>query len=140
MIAGRKTFQHRRRLDRGYLMQKLLGFLRERETPAFTILTILNDAADQLPKTARAEEAQLRADIQGKAANSRRTEPQELGCVPGSRSRAAGSDFPPECDNLNFARSSGGRCQHERSITPSSQWPQCWLASQGRIETYGALS
>jgi len=32
------------------------------------ILTILKDAADQLPKSARADEAQLLADIQRKAA------------------------------------------------------------------------
>ena len=81
MIAGRKIYQHRSRLDRGYIMQKLLEFLRDRQTPAATILTILKDAADQLPATARAEEAQLLADIQRKAANSRRSEPQELGTL-----------------------------------------------------------
>ena len=52
MIAGRKIYQHRSRLDRGYIMQKLLEFLRDRQTPAATILTILKDAADQLPATA----------------------------------------------------------------------------------------
>ncbi|MBS0206745.1 MAG: hypothetical protein JSS49_28045 [Planctomycetes bacterium] len=41
-------------LDRGYVMQKLLEFLRNRETPAATILTTLKQAADQLPKTAKA--------------------------------------------------------------------------------------
>lgn len=81
MVAGRKIYQHRSRLDRGYVMQKLLEFLRVRETPAATILTILKQAADQLPKTARADEAQLLADIQRKAANSRRAEPQELGAL-----------------------------------------------------------
>ncbi|MFO1045037.1 MAG: hypothetical protein U0941_24955 [Planctomycetaceae bacterium] len=81
MIAGRKIYQHRSRLDRGYIMQKLLEFLRDRQTPAATILTILKDAADQLPTTARAEVAQLLADIQRKAANSRRSEPQELGSL-----------------------------------------------------------
>ncbi|MFO1044076.1 MAG: hypothetical protein U0941_20015 [Planctomycetaceae bacterium] len=59
----------------------MLEFLRDRQTPAATILTILKDAADQLPTTARAEEAQLLADIQRKAANSRRSEPQELGSL-----------------------------------------------------------
>ncbi|MFO1044913.1 MAG: hypothetical protein U0941_24325 [Planctomycetaceae bacterium] len=34
-----------------------------------------------MPTTARAEEAQLLADIQRKAANSRRSEPQELGSL-----------------------------------------------------------
>lgn len=81
MVAGRKIYQHRSRLDRGYVMQKLLEFLRERQTPAATILTTLKDAADQLPKTAKAEEAQLMSDIQRKAVNSRRQEPQELGAL-----------------------------------------------------------
>ena len=81
MVAGRKIFQHRSRLDRGYVMQKLLEFMRERETPAAMILIALKDAADQLPMTARADEAQLLADIQRKAANSRRSEPQELGTL-----------------------------------------------------------
>lgn len=81
MVAGRKIFQHPSRLERGYVMQKLLEFLRERQTPAKVILTILKDAADQLPQTAKAEEAQLISDIQRKAANSRRTEPQELGAL-----------------------------------------------------------
>ena len=81
MVAGRKIFQHRSRLDRGYIMQKLLEFLRDRETPSQTMLSILKDAADQLPMTARSDEAQLLADIQRKAANSRRTEPQELGTL-----------------------------------------------------------
>jgi hypothetical protein len=81
MVAGRQIFQHRSRLDRGYVMDKLLEFLRDRDTPPHTILTILKDAADQLPKTAKADEAQLLADIQRKAANSRRSEPQELGAL-----------------------------------------------------------
>jgi transposase len=81
MVAGRKIYQHPSRLDRGYVMQKLLEFLRERETPATTILTILKGAADQLPMTARPDEAQLLSDIQRKAINSRRSEPQELGAL-----------------------------------------------------------
>lgn len=81
MVAGRKIYQHRSRLDRGYVMQKLLEFLRERQTPAATILTTLKDAADQLPKTAKAEEAQVMSDIHRKAVNSRRQEPQELGAL-----------------------------------------------------------
>jgi len=72
MVAGRKIYQHRSRLDRGYFMQKLLDFLRDRQAPAATILTTLKDAADQLPKTAKAEEAQLLSDIQRKAVNSPR--------------------------------------------------------------------
>lgn len=81
MVAGRKIFQHPSRLDRGYVIQKLLDFLRDRDTPSHMILPILKDAADQLPTTARADEAQLLAEIQRKAANSRRSEPQELGTL-----------------------------------------------------------
>ena len=59
----------------------LMEFLREREAPSHVILTALKDAADQLPKSARADEAQLLSEIQRKAANSRRSEPQELGAL-----------------------------------------------------------
>lgn len=81
MVSGRKIYHHPSRLDRGYIIQKLLEFLRDHETPAATIINILKDATDQLPNTAKAEEAQLLADIQRKAANSRRCEPQELGAL-----------------------------------------------------------
>jgi len=45
------------------------------------ILTILKDAGDQLPKPARADDAQLLFEIEGKASNNRRSEPQELVAV-----------------------------------------------------------
>jgi transposase len=79
MVAGRKIFQHHSRLDRGYVLKKLLEFLRERDTPMSAILAALQDAADQLPTTARADEATPLAEIQRKAARSRRDEPRQLG-------------------------------------------------------------
>lgn len=81
MVAGRRIFQHPSRLDRAYVIQKLLEFLREHQTHNSVILAVLKDAADQLPQYARAQEARLLADIQSKAANSRRSEPQELGAL-----------------------------------------------------------
>ncbi|MFO1044386.1 MAG: hypothetical protein U0941_21655 [Planctomycetaceae bacterium] len=81
MIAGRKIYQHRSRLDRGYIMQKLLEFLRDRQTPAATILTILKDAADQLPTTARAKKPSCWPTFNAKPPTDRRSEPQELGSL-----------------------------------------------------------
>ena len=79
MVAGRKIFQHPSRLDRGYVLQKLLDFLRDRDAPMNVILPALEDAADQLPKTAHADEARQLAGIQRQAARSRRDEPRQLG-------------------------------------------------------------
>lgn len=79
MVAGRKIFQHPSRLDRGYVLQKLLDFHRDHGSPPAMILKDLQAAAEQLPKSAQAAEAQPLADFQAKAARSRRTEPQALG-------------------------------------------------------------
>jgi transposase len=79
MIAGRRVFQHPSRLDRGYVLQKLLEFHRDHHSPPTTILADLQAAADQLPKASRADEARPIAAIQAKATRARRPEPQALG-------------------------------------------------------------
>lgn len=81
MVAGRQIFRHPSRLDRGYVLHKLLEFHREHASPMATILADLQAAAEQLPQTAKAAEAKPIADIQIKAARSRRHEPQELGSI-----------------------------------------------------------
>ena len=79
MIAGRKVFQHPSRLDRGYVLQKLLEFHRDHHSPPATILADLQAASNQLPKPSLADEARPIADIQAKATRARRPEPQALG-------------------------------------------------------------
>jgi transposase len=81
MIAGRQVFRHPSRLDRGYVLHKLLEFHREHDSPLTTILADLQAAANQLPNNAKPAEAQPLAAIQLKAARSRRNEPQELGAI-----------------------------------------------------------
>jgi transposase len=79
MVAGRKIFQHASRLDRGYVLNKLLDFHRDHDSRMITIQTDLNAAATQIPRNARGEEATPLEELQRKASRSRRDEPQELG-------------------------------------------------------------
>jgi len=81
MIAGRKVFNHRSRLARGYILDKLLTFYREHNTPIAQILTDLKSVTDQLPKHAYADEAKPLQEVQRKSIRSRRSEPQQLGTL-----------------------------------------------------------
>ena len=81
MVAGRKVFNHRSRLDRSYILDKLLTFHREHDTPMAEILTDLKSATDQLPKHAYADEAKPLQEVQRKSFRSRRNEPQQLGTL-----------------------------------------------------------
>ena len=81
MIAGRKIYQHPSRLDRSYVLKKLLEFHREHDSKMLTIQTDLQAAITQLPGGARSDEAQPLAEIQRKASNSRKPEPQQLGSL-----------------------------------------------------------
>lgn len=79
MVAGRKIFKHPSRLDRGYVLQKLLTFHRDHETPMARLMDDLHQAVGQLPAQAHAEEANPLADVYRKSLRSRRGEPQQLG-------------------------------------------------------------
>ena len=79
IVAGRKIFQHPSRLDRGYVLKKLLDFHRDHDSKMPTILDDLKAAAEFLPKKSYADEAKQIAEVQRKAANSRKPEPQQLG-------------------------------------------------------------
>ena len=81
MVAGRKVFNHRSRLDRSYILDKLLTFHCEHDTPMAEILTDLKSATDQLPKHAYADEAKPLQEVQRKSFRSRRNEPQQLGTL-----------------------------------------------------------
>jgi transposase len=81
MIAGRRVFRHPSRLERGYVLHKLLEFHREHGSPLVTILSDLQAAANQLPPSAKGDESTPLAQIQIKASRSRRHEPQELGAI-----------------------------------------------------------
>ena len=99
MIAGRQVFRHPSRLDRGYVLHKLLEFHRDRGSPMTAILADLRAAAEQLPKSAHAGEAQPISEIQAKAARSRRSEPRELGSILVQVLARLGVTIPPPAIN-----------------------------------------
>lgn len=57
MVSGRRLYHHPSRLDRQYVLDKLLDFHQDRRTPPDEILRDLNHAADQIPQHERAAEA-----------------------------------------------------------------------------------
>ena len=79
MVAGRKVFNHRSRLERSYILEKLLAFHRDHDSPMASILTDLQSASVQLPKQAYADEAKPLQEVHRKSMGSRRNEPQQLG-------------------------------------------------------------
>jgi transposase len=81
MVAGKKLFQHASRLNRGYVLQKLLEFHRNHQTTMDIVLADLNAATDQLPKSAYTDEAKPLYDIRSTTVRSRKKEPQQLGSI-----------------------------------------------------------
>ena len=81
MISGRRLYRHPSRLDRGYVLEKLLVFHREHGTPPHVVGADLNQAAQQIPASDRREEAVLLVAAYQKSRRSRRKEPQAIGTV-----------------------------------------------------------
>lgn len=81
MVAGGQIYRHPSRLDRGYVMDKLLTFYREhRIAPAVTVRD-LKCATDHLQKQDQREEGEKLREAALKAQRSRRKGPQELGTL-----------------------------------------------------------
>lgn len=81
MVAGRQIDRHPSRLDRGYVMDKLLTFYREHKiVPAVTVRD-LKCAADHLQKNDQRTEGEKLREAALKAQRSRRKGPQELGTL-----------------------------------------------------------
>lgn len=80
MISGRKLYRHPSRLDRGYVMEKLLAFHNDHGTPPHTIVRDLERAARQIPASAHGEEAKPLQAIYQKS-RRRRTGPQPIGML-----------------------------------------------------------
>ncbi|MEZ6130213.1 MAG: hypothetical protein R3C59_16125 [Planctomycetaceae bacterium] len=81
MVAGRQIYRHPSRLDRGYVMDKLLTFYREHTiSPAVTVRD-LKFVADHLQKHDQREEGEKLREAALKAQRSRRKGPQELGTL-----------------------------------------------------------
>lgn len=78
MVAGRRVFQHRSTQQRHYVLDKLLAFHGEHGTPPDGLRADLEAAAAQLPRAARAEEAQPLKEALTKTQTARRRGPQPL--------------------------------------------------------------
>ena len=81
MVSGRKLYRHPSRLDRGYVMDKLLTFHREHQTPPVEIVGDLQQAARQIPKEDRLEEAVPLQTVYERCRRSRRKGPQAIGTL-----------------------------------------------------------
>ena len=81
IVAGRKLFQHASRLDRGYVLKKLLEFHRDHGSPMNVVLADLKAATDQLPKSSHTDEAKPLQEVHRKTVRSRKKEPQQLGSL-----------------------------------------------------------
>jgi transposase len=81
MVAGRQVFRHPSIQHRSYILDKVLAFHREHDTPMSQTLADVQAAADQVPTRAHAEEAQpLREQLQ-RIEQGRRRGPQLLGDI-----------------------------------------------------------
>ncbi len=81
MVYGRKLFKHPSRIDRGYVLDKLLKFHQDHKTDPHEILRDLEDAARQIPPGDRSDQArplELRCQ---RARRSRRAGPQAIGTL-----------------------------------------------------------
>lgn len=81
MVYGRRLYDHPSRLDRGYVLEKLLTFHRERQTPPHEIVRDLEQAAAQIPRDAWASEAQPLQAVYERTRRRRRREPESIGTL-----------------------------------------------------------
>ncbi len=79
MVSGRRLYDHPSRLDRQYVLDKILTFHHEHGTPPHEILRDLSQAATQIPAEERAAEAQPLQKACRRARRSRRPGPQAIG-------------------------------------------------------------
>lgn len=81
MVSGRQVFRHPSRLDRGYVMDKLLTFYREHKLPPAATVRDLKFVSDQLQPCDRKEEGEKLREAALRARRSRQKGPQELGTL-----------------------------------------------------------
>jgi transposase len=79
MVAGRQVFRHPCLRERGYILDKLLAFHLEHQTPYRDILPDLRLALDQIPLKDRADEAKPLAERARAIDQGRKRGPQLLG-------------------------------------------------------------
>ena len=81
IVAGRQVFQHPATRERGYVLEKLIAFHREHDTPMSQVLADLNAAVTQLPASAHAAEAAPLVRELDRIRSGRRRGPQPLGDI-----------------------------------------------------------
>lgn len=79
MVRGRKLYDHPSRLDRQYVLDKLLTFHREHGTLPLEILRDLKQAVNHIPADQRRAEAAPLQQVCRRARRSRRPGPQAIG-------------------------------------------------------------
>jgi len=81
IVAGRKVFHHPSQCDRDYILDKLVDFYRQHDTPPDKILFGLNTAIKQVPKAEYSSEAEpLQARYQ-RTKSRRSRNPQPIGDI-----------------------------------------------------------
>jgi hypothetical protein len=81
MVSGRQLYRHPSRLDRGYVLDKLLAFFREHDTPPHEILRDLRQAAEQIPRRDYATEAVPLQGVCSRGRRSRKPGPRAIGDI-----------------------------------------------------------
>jgi transposase len=81
MVAGQQVFHHPSLRERGYILDKLLAFHREHDTPYRDVLPDLHHAIDQIPSKEHAAEAQPLAEHMRPARTRGKCGPQLLGDI-----------------------------------------------------------
>jgi len=81
MVSGRQLYRHPSRLDRSYVLDKLLEFHQKHQTPPVRIVEDVQRAARQIPKEDRLREASPLQAICQRARRSRREGPQAIGML-----------------------------------------------------------
>ncbi len=81
LVSGRKLYHHPSRLDRNYVLDKLLEFHQEHQTPPDQILRDLHVAAEQIPRHEQASEAAPLVERYQKCRKSRLAKSQQLGTL-----------------------------------------------------------
>jgi len=79
MVSGRRLYHHPSRLDRHYVLDKLLAFHQAHATPPHALLANLQEAADQIPQNEHAAEAQPLQKTCQISRRSRRKGPRAIG-------------------------------------------------------------
>lgn len=81
MLYARQLFKHPSRVDRSYVLDKLLKFHQDHKTPPHEIVRDLEHAARQIPPGDRSQESRPLEERRRRARRSRRSGPQLIGTL-----------------------------------------------------------